>query len=51
MSNEQLFRQVEILLQRKLTPEEGRFLVLASEVVNQKKKPPYKVAKASAKIA
>ena len=51
MSNEELFRQVEVLLQRKLTSEERRFLVLASEVLNQKKKPPYKVVKVSAKIA
>ncbi len=37
MSNEQLFQQVRLLLQRNLTPDEHRFLTLASEALRQEK--------------
>lgn len=37
MSDEQLYQQVKLLLQRNLTPEERRFLALASTTLQQKK--------------
>jgi len=50
MSNKQLFRQVEGLLERKLTPEEHTFLTLASETLKLPRKPPQQASK-PAKIA
>lgn len=43
MSNEQLFQQVTFLLQRNLTPDEHRFLTLASEALRQEQNSPSKV--------
>jgi hypothetical protein len=37
MSNEQIFQQVRFLLQRNLTPEEHKFLTLASEALRREK--------------
>jgi hypothetical protein len=51
MSNDELFQQVQLLLQRKLTPEECRFLTLAGEVLNGKHKPPQETKKERTKIA
>ena len=51
MSNKELFEQVQLLLQRNLTPEECQFLVLANKVFSEEKKPLQKAAAASVKIA
>lgn len=51
MSNEDLFERVQLLLQRKLTPEECQFLMLAKEVLGAEKKPLQRAAAANAKIA
>jgi len=51
MSDEQLFQQVTLLLQRNLTPEERRFLRLASESLCQEKRPQSKTVDAKAKVA
>ena len=45
MRSEDLFKQVERLLQRKLSAEECKFLIVASQVNNPEKKA---VAKATA---
>jgi hypothetical protein len=50
MSNEELFQQVESLLDRKLTPEEYTFLTVAKESLKPDKNPPHQIAK-PAKIA
>ena len=50
MSNEELLKQVERLLERKLTPEEHKFLLIANESLQPHKKPPRQEAK-TAKIA
>lgn len=51
MRNEQLFQQVEQLLQRKLSPEECKFLIVASQVSNPEKKALAKAAAANPKVA
>ena len=51
MRSEDLFKQVERLLQRKLSPEECKFLVVASQVNNPKKKALAKAATANSKVA
>jgi len=51
MSNEEIFRQVETLLERKLTQEECKFLTVASQSFKPEKKPPQQTAKTGAKIA
>lgn len=51
MSDEELFEQVQLLLQRNLTAEERQFLVLANQVVRSEKKPLQKAAAAAVKIA
>lgn len=52
MSNDDLFERVQSLLQRKLTPEELQFLVLATEVlVADKKKPAQRPADSHSRIA
>jgi hypothetical protein len=51
MRNEELFKQVERLLQRKLSPEECKFLVVASQVNNPKKKAVAKAATGSFRVA
>lgn len=50
MSNQELFKQVEHLLQRQLTPEECKFLALASEVLQKKEGPPRKTPTKNTKI-
>ena len=50
MSNEEILKQVEILLERKLTPEEHKFLTIANEGLKSSKKPPQQMSK-PAKIA
>ena len=50
MSNEDILKQVEILLERKLTPEEHKFLVIANEGMKSPRKPPQQSSK-PAKIA
>ncbi|HKD85672.1 MAG TPA: hypothetical protein VKB58_13050 [Terriglobales bacterium] len=51
MSNKELFERVQLLLQRKLRPEECHFLALANKVRSADKKPLQKAAAASVKIA
>jgi hypothetical protein len=51
MSNEELFQRVQLLLQRKLTPEECRFLAIANKVLSADKKPLQKAAAASVRVA
>ncbi len=51
MRNEELFRPVERLLERKLSPEECKFLTAASEVLEPKKKDVAKAATANPKVA
>ncbi len=51
MHSEELFKQVERLLQRKLSPEEYKFLVVASQVSNPKKKAVAKPATARSRVA
>ena len=51
MSNEELFRQVENLLERKLTQEECKFLAVAGETLKPDKKLPYQTVKINARIA
>jgi len=51
MRHQELSQQVERFLQRKLSPEESKFLVLASQLLKPKKEPLTKAATASAKIA
>lgn len=50
MSNEELFQQVQRLLERKLTPEERQFLVLASKKASGKKPSLQKEGHISVKI-
>ncbi len=51
MYDEKLFEQVENFLQRNLSPEERRFLILAREMPKPQDKPLYKVTTASGKVA
>ena len=51
MHSGELFKQVERLLQRKLSPEECKFLTAASEVLEPKKKDVAKAATANPKVA
>jgi len=51
MHSAELFKQVERLLQRKLSPEECKFLVVASQVNNPEKKAVAKAATASPRVA
>jgi hypothetical protein len=51
MSNEQIFQQVRYLLQRNLTPEEHKFLSLASQTIGQGKEQPPKMATGKPKVA
>lgn len=51
MSNEQLFQQVRLLLQRNLTPEERKFLTLASQTIGQAKEPQSKMGNGKSRIA
>ena len=51
MSNEEILRQVESLLERKLTREEYKFLAVASQALKQEKKPSHPTAKPNARIA
>jgi hypothetical protein len=51
MSSEELFRQVERLLQRKLSAEECKFLIVARQVNNLKKKAVAKAANGSSRVA
>jgi len=50
MSNEQLFQQVKLLLQRNLTPEERKFLALAGATLQHKKMEEPQPPNAKAKI-
>lgn len=50
MSNDQLFQQVTFLLQRSLTPDEQKFLTLASQAIRQEKNPQSKMANEKARI-
>lgn len=50
MSNEELFQKAEYLLQRKLTPDECKFLMLASEVL-QKQEPEREPVKLKSRVA
>jgi len=50
MSNEQLFQQVQLLLQRNLTPEECKFLALAGATLQHKKIEEPKALNAKPKI-
>lgn len=49
MSNEQLFQQVRLLLQRNLTADEHKFLTLASEALRLEKTPQPKPQPANGK--
>jgi hypothetical protein len=51
MHSEELFKQVERLLQRKLSPEECKFLIVASQVNNPKKQALAKAATANPRVA
>jgi len=51
MRNEELFKHVEQLLQRKLSAEECKFLTVASQVSNPKKKDLATAATANPKVA
>jgi hypothetical protein len=51
MPDEQLFQQVKLLLQRNLTPDEHKFLILASQALHEKKSPQLKTADPKAKAA
>jgi len=51
MSNEQLFQQVSFLLQRTLTPEERKFLALASQTLSRDKIPQRSAASPKVKVA
>lgn len=51
MHSEELFKQVERLLQRKLSPEEYKFLVVASQVNNPKKKAVARAATGTSRVA
>jgi len=51
MSDEQLFQQVKLLLQRNLTPEERKFLALAGATLHQKKIEEPKTLNAKPKVA
>ena len=51
MSNEELFRQVETLLERKLTKEEYKFLAVAGQSLKPEKKPSSQTARPNARIA
>lgn len=50
MSNEQLFQQVRLLLQRNLTADEHKFLTLASEALRLEKTPQPKPAPAKSRL-
>jgi hypothetical protein len=51
MHNEEIFKQVERLLQRKLSPEECKFLIVASQVNNPEKKAVAKAATGTSRVA
>jgi DNA replication initiation complex subunit (GINS family) len=51
MSNEQLFQQVRLHLERNLTPEERKFLTLASQAIRQEKDQPSKPANGKSKLS
>jgi hypothetical protein len=51
MQKEELFEQLERFLQRKLSPEECQFLVVASDVLKVKTEPPAKAAPGSSRFA
>ena len=51
MRSEELFKQVERLLQRKLSPEECKFLIVASQVNNPEKKAVAKAATGTSRVA
>jgi hypothetical protein len=50
MSNEQLFQQVQFLLQRNLTADEHKFLTLASEALRREKMPRPRPAPAKSRL-
>lgn len=51
MSNEQIFQQVSFLLQRNLTPDERKFLALASQTIRQEKRPEPKVREGEVRVS